>query len=361
MRKLTATLCLTIVMLLGSVGLSWGNNQNPNTDTETFVVSPDQDGNCPKGTLHHMDNDTCIIDPIRKMMSGQEWKAYQSQKNCSNKDREYAKFLGNHYDPEDAYEFGRKIKKLVKEKNLEGLFTLVEGELISGPRKRFIKGKKFSDIFPENWTNKLLTSGSPCSPGGLERRFMLGNGLLWFDCYRQNGRTVPCKITGINGAIGEEMSLTIIDKLFQERTKICEKAGYGEYLLTDNPVKLVDISNDGIKDLIIDTSKQRCKKSYSFFAGGTGGNDFIFFINPTINIVKSWSPSQFGGNYKDRIFTMLIRRYEVVKWKGKNALKIHSHGINCGVDGATGCYSILSASEEGLKILKNPTPRSEKY
>ena len=53
---------------------------------------------------------------------------------------------------------------------------------------------------------------------------------------------------------------------------------------------------------------------------------------------------------------MLIRGYEVVKWKGKNALKIYSHGINCGVDGATGCYSILSASEEGLQIVKNPTP-----
>ena len=71
----------------------------------------------------------------------------QHVENCSNKDREYAKFWDNYYDPEDAYNFGRKIKRLVKEKYLEGLFALVEGELTSGPRKQFVKGKNFSDIF----------------------------------------------------------------------------------------------------------------------------------------------------------------------------------------------------------------------
>ena len=93
MRNLIATLCLTIAVLLGSAGVTLGKEK--------------------------------------------------SISNCSNEDREYAKVWDNYYDPEDAYEFGRKIKKLVKEKNLEGLFTLVDGELTSGPRKRFIKGKQF--------------------------------------------------------------------------------------------------------------------------------------------------------------------------------------------------------------------------
>ena len=72
--------------------------------------------------------------------------------------------LGKEQCPEDAYEFGKKIKKLVKEKNLEGLFALVDGELTSGPRKRFIKGKKFSDIFSNHWRNDLLASDATCSP-----------------------------------------------------------------------------------------------------------------------------------------------------------------------------------------------------
>ena len=116
MRKLTTTLCLTISVLLGSTGVTFGKEK--------------------------------------------------SVSNCSNRDREYAKFWDNYYDSEDAYEFGRKIKKLVKERNLEGLFTLVDGELISGPRKQFIKGKKFSDIFSNQWRNNLLASDSPCSPVG---------------------------------------------------------------------------------------------------------------------------------------------------------------------------------------------------
>ena len=77
--------------------------------------------------------------------------------------------------------------------------------------------------------------------------------------------------------------------------------------------------------------------------------------DPTIDIVNSWSPSQFGDNKKDRIFTSLIRNYKIVQHKGKDALKIQIHGVSCGVDGATGCYSILSVSEKGFKIEKKPT------
>ncbi|MBO44278.1 MAG: hypothetical protein CMM28_11200 [Rhodospirillaceae bacterium] len=123
----------------------------------------------------------------------------KSNFNCSNKDREYAKFWGNYYDPEDAYEFGRKIKKVVKEKNLEGLFTLVDGELTSGPRKRVIKGKKFSDIFSNHWRNDLLASDAPCSPAGW-RGFMLASGLVWFN--RKNGEW---RVFSINGAREENI------------------------------------------------------------------------------------------------------------------------------------------------------------
>ena len=32
---------------------------------------------------------------------------------CSEKDKEYAEFWNNYYDPEEAYEFGEKIKNFV--------------------------------------------------------------------------------------------------------------------------------------------------------------------------------------------------------------------------------------------------------
>ena len=75
----------------------------------------------------------------------------KSNLNCLEKDREYADFWKNYYDPEEAYKFGETIKHLVKEKNLKSLFDLVEGELNSGPRKEFVNGKKFSDIFSNKW------------------------------------------------------------------------------------------------------------------------------------------------------------------------------------------------------------------
>ena len=53
---------------------------------------------------------------------------------------------------------------------------------------------------------------------------------------------------------------------------------------------------------------------------------------------------------------MFIRNFKVINWQGQNALKIQLHGIACGVDGATGCYSIVSVSENGFKILQNPLP-----
>lgn len=162
-----------------------------------------------------------------------------------------------------------------------------------------------------------------------------------------------------NVAFSEDMSSIIINKFFEQGQKVCVEEGYGDYLLTSNPVSYVDISNDGIDDLIVDTSVQRCEKSYSIFAGGTGGNNFLFFINPTIDNVKAWDASGFGSDKENKIFSMLIRSYEVVKWKNKNALKVQVHGVSCNVSGTIGCHNILVASEKGIEKIEGPTPNPQ--
>ena len=123
--------------------------------------------------------------------------------------------------------------------------------------------------------------------------------------------------------------------------------------------KHIEKKIDEIDDLIVDESVQRCEKSWSIFAGGTGGNNFIFFINPTIDNVKAWDASGFGGDKENRIFSMLIRSFEIVKWKNKNSLKVQVHGVSCNVSGAIGCYSILIASERGIKKVEGPTPNPQ--
>ena len=155
-------------------------------------------------------------------------------------------------------------------------------------------------------------------------------------------------------AYAEDMSSIIINKFFEQGQKVCTEEGYGDYLLTSNPVSYVDISNDGIDDLIVDESVQRCEKSYSIFAGGTGGNNHLFFINPTIDNVKAWDPAGFGGDKANNIYSMLIYGYEIIKWKNKDAVKIFTHGVSCDVSGAIGCYSILVASEKGIEKVEGP-------
>lgn len=76
--------------------------------------------------------------------------------------------------PDDLRKFGQKIRKSVREKNLGGLFSLVRGELVYGPRKAFVKTKSFDDIFSVEWRSKVLEA--PCYP--VWRR---GYGEYWFD------------------------------------------------------------------------------------------------------------------------------------------------------------------------------------
>ena len=162
-----------------------------------------------------------------------------------------------------------------------------------------------------------------------------------------------------NATFAEDISSIIINKFFEEGQKVCTEMGFGDYLLTSNPVSYVDISNDGIDDLIVNESVQRCEKSYSIFAGGTGGNNFLFFINPTINNVKAWDASGFGGNKENKIFSILIRSFEIVKWKNRNALKVQVHGVSCNASGAIGCYNILVVSEKGIEKVEGPTPNQK--
>jgi len=113
--------------------------------------------------------------------------------------KSYAEFWDNYYKPQEAYDFGIKIQNIIKEKDLEGLFELVEGELQSGPRKSFIKDKNFDELFSEEWVTSILSSTPDCSPVGW-RGFMLDSGSIWYNVGKKDW-----EIFRINGAIEEEV------------------------------------------------------------------------------------------------------------------------------------------------------------
>jgi hypothetical protein len=121
---------------------------------------------------------------------------------CSEEDKKYAEVWNNYYDPQDAFDVGETIKKIIDEKDLAGLFEHVDGELTSGPRKNFIAGKNFSEIFSDEWRKSLLESESPCSPVGW-RGFMLDSGSVWYNKDKEKDKW---HIFGILGAKKEDLN-----------------------------------------------------------------------------------------------------------------------------------------------------------
>ena len=123
--------------------------------------------------------------------------------HCTEEDREYANsWNNNYYDPEDAFDLAKLLEPSKKEENLDGLFELVDGELDSGPRKDFIRGKKFSEIFSKEWVDSLLNSVSPCTPMGW-RGLCFDSGSVW---YNKDNSKDKWHIFGILGAKKENLT-----------------------------------------------------------------------------------------------------------------------------------------------------------
>ena len=93
------------------------------------------------------------------------------------------------YDPEEAYAFGLKIQDAVRERNLAAFFSLVDGELDYGPRRKYVENKDFHEIFPDSWRTAILNDEPPCTPVGW-RGFMLGPG-PWYRAPSEAGRAPP--------------------------------------------------------------------------------------------------------------------------------------------------------------------------
>jgi len=137
--------------------------------------------------------------------------------NCSDEDKKYAEFWNNYYNPEDAYQFGVLIQQHVANRDLVGLFGLVESELSNGPRKRFIENRNFDEVFSEGWRNTVVASESPCQPVGW-RGFMLANGLIWFNV--GPGSPGAWQIFSINDATQEDYTPAVSDPAWRVEGKI---------------------------------------------------------------------------------------------------------------------------------------------
>ena len=120
------------------------------------------------------------------------------EKVCNSDDINYSQKMG--YSSKEAFNFGKKILSVLKNKSIEDLYGLIDGELLYGPRKSFALKVGFEKIFSDGWLEDVLAEKPPCSPVGW-RGFMIANGSIWFD-KTVNGRW---RIRSILGVQEEEL------------------------------------------------------------------------------------------------------------------------------------------------------------
>ena len=99
-------------------------------------------------------------------------------KYCTEKDD----VLGRGVDTLDnLYEFGLKIQKAVKDKDLEAIKAMVKRPLINKKfRISYFENKKFDEVFTEKDRYYILKEKVDCASVG-SQGFMLGNGKVWYD------------------------------------------------------------------------------------------------------------------------------------------------------------------------------------
>lgn len=120
-----------------------------------------------------------------------------SESHCSEEDNSYSMEMSG-VRGDVAVQFGLEIQDSVRRKDIRQIFSMVTGELQNGPRKAFVEGKSFDQIFSEKWSTAVLDDEPRCGPVGW-RGFMLGAGLVWYG-FDADGIG---HIFAINGALDE--------------------------------------------------------------------------------------------------------------------------------------------------------------
>jgi hypothetical protein len=111
--------------------------------------------------------------PILLSLNAYGFDNFEHKKECIGKYSSYSQ------EDIDGYNFGLKIQKAFKNKDLELLLDLIKLELDTGPRINRINQVKFNDLFSEEYTNDVLSEKPSCKRNSW-RGWMLADGRIWY-------------------------------------------------------------------------------------------------------------------------------------------------------------------------------------
>jgi len=107
-------------------------------------------------------------------------------KYCTEKDDLYKKGT-DHLN--SLYEFGLKIQKAVKDKDLEAIKAMVKFPMNDKKiTKSYLDNKTFDQVFSQKEIDFILKDKPNCNSVGIYKGYMLGAGTIWYDDI--NGATI---------------------------------------------------------------------------------------------------------------------------------------------------------------------------
>ena len=130
---------------------------------------------------------------------------------------------------------------------------------------------------------------------------------------------------------------TVQDDIIGQAANDCAGYDNGVFELRSAPTE-VDLTGDGLSEIILDEGTFSCSTSASLY-GGTGGS--------TIHVIKD------GVD-----MTRLARGWTVYDWDGTQVLLLYLHGSECSGAGTQPCVEALVWGEAGFVSVR-PQAASE--
>jgi hypothetical protein len=134
------------------------------------------------------------------------------------------------------------------------------------------------------------------------------------------------------GSVGQLHAQTTAQEIVDAARQACTEMDSGEFSVSDDAVKHVDLDGDGTKDILVDEGKFACSTSATLFSP-TGGAQLHAIV---------------GDNYD----VWMAQAWRLMEWGEDTILLMAQHGSQCGGYGYQHCYEAIVWSDEGAMTVR---------